>query len=52
MLTDEDLQRELAAAFHEEADPIARTGIEPVARLGRANGPGHRPGARRYARGR
>ena len=36
MLTDEDLQRELAAAFHEEADPIARTGIEPAARLGRA----------------
>ena len=43
MLTDEDLQRELAAAFHEEADPIARTGIEPVARLGRANRHGHRP---------
>ena len=36
MLTDEDLQRELAAAFHEEADPIARTAIESVARLGRA----------------
>jgi hypothetical protein len=38
MLTDEDLQRELAAAFHAEADPVARTGIEPVARLGRATG--------------
>ena len=38
MLTDEDLQRELAAAFHEEADPIARTATESVALLGRATG--------------
>jgi hypothetical protein len=30
MLTDDDLQRELAAAFHEEADPIARTAIQPA----------------------
>jgi hypothetical protein len=36
MLTDEDLQRELTAAFHEHADPIARTAIEPAALLGRA----------------
>ena len=36
MLTDEDLQRELSAAFHKEADPIARTAIEAVALLGRA----------------
>lgn len=36
MLTDEDLQRDLTAAFHEEADPIARTGIEPAALLRRA----------------
>jgi hypothetical protein len=38
MLTDEDLQRELTAAFHEHADPIARTAIEPAALLGRATG--------------
>ena len=38
MLTDEDLQRELTAAFHQHADPIARTGIEPAALLGRATG--------------
>ena len=36
MLTDEDLQRELTAAFHQHADPIARTGIEPAALLRRA----------------
>ncbi len=38
MLTDEDLQRELTAAFHEHADSIARTAIEPAALLGRATG--------------
>ena len=37
MLTDEDLQRELSAAFHQHADPIARAASEPVALLGRAN---------------
>jgi hypothetical protein len=42
MLTDEDLRRELTAAFHEHADPIARTAIEPAALLGRATG--HRGG--------
>ncbi len=42
MVTDEDLQRELTAAFHEEADPIARTAIEPVALLGPPHGHGHR----------
>ena len=31
MFTDEDLQRELTAAFHQEADPVARTAIEPPA---------------------
>ncbi len=31
MLTDDDLRRELTAAFHEQADPIARTAIEPAA---------------------
>ena len=36
MLTDEDLQRELTAAFHQHADPIARTGIEPAALMRRA----------------
>ena len=35
MLTDEDLKRELTAAFHEEADPIARIAIESAALLGR-----------------
>ena len=30
MLTDEDLRRELCAAFHEHADPIARTALEPA----------------------
>jgi hypothetical protein len=34
MLTDEDLRRELSAAFHERADPIARTAFEPAALLG------------------
>ena len=38
MLTDKDLQRELTAAFHQHADPIARTGIEPAALLRRATG--------------
>jgi hypothetical protein len=38
MLTDEDLRRELTAAFHEHADPIARTAIKPAALLGRATG--------------
>lgn len=38
MLTDEDLRRELTAAFHEHADPIARTAIDPAALLGRATG--------------
>jgi len=36
MLTDEDLRRELSAAFHERADPIAKTAFEPAALLGRA----------------
>ncbi len=31
MLTDEDLQRELTAAFHQEADPVARTATGPAA---------------------
>ena len=30
MLTDDDLLRELAAAFHEQADPIARTAHQPA----------------------
>lgn len=30
MLTDDDLRRELTAAFHEQADPLARTAIEPA----------------------
>jgi hypothetical protein len=29
MLTDDDLLRELSAAFHEQADPIARTALQP-----------------------
>jgi len=36
MLTDEDLRRELTAAFHEHADPVARAAIEPAALLRRA----------------
>jgi hypothetical protein len=36
MLTDDDLRRELTAAFHEQADPIARTAIEPAALFGQA----------------
>ena len=36
MLTDEDLRRELIAAFHQQADPIARTAIEPTALFRRA----------------
>lgn len=31
MFTDEELRRELTAAFHEAADPVARTVIEPPA---------------------
>ena len=31
MLTDDDLRRELTAAFHEQADPIARTVVQPAA---------------------
>jgi len=30
MLTDDDLTRELAAALHEQADPITRTGVQPA----------------------
>jgi hypothetical protein len=30
MLTDDDLRRELTAAFHEQADPIARTVLQPA----------------------
>lgn len=30
MLTDDDLRRELTAAFHQQADPIIRTAIEPA----------------------
>ena len=30
MLTDDDLRRELTAAFHEQADPIARTVFQPA----------------------
>lgn len=30
MLTDDDLRRELTAAFHEQADPVTRTAIEPA----------------------
>ena len=44
MLTDEDLQRELTAAFHQHADPIARTAIGPAALLGRATGHRRRRG--------
>ncbi|HEV2377024.1 MAG TPA: hypothetical protein VGS19_33285 [Streptosporangiaceae bacterium] len=36
MLTDEDLQRELAAAFHEQADPVVRTAIQPATLFGQA----------------
>ena len=52
MVTDEDLRRELTAAFHEEADPIARTAIESVALLGRQAATDTGEGARWYARGR
>jgi hypothetical protein len=31
MLTDEDLQQELTAAFHEQADPVAGAAIDPAA---------------------
>ena len=31
MLTDDDLRRELTAAFHEQADPIAGTALQPTA---------------------
>src|SRR6516225_11902546 len=31
MLTDDDLRRDLTAAFHEQADPIARTVFQPAA---------------------
>jgi hypothetical protein len=31
MLTDDDLRRELTAAFHEQADPIAWTALQPTA---------------------
>ncbi len=30
MLTNDDLRRELTAAFHEEADPVARVAIQPA----------------------
>lgn len=36
MFTDEDLQRGLTAAFHEEADPVARAAIAPPALFRRA----------------
>ena len=36
MLTDDDLRRELTVVFHEQADPIARTAIEPAALFQRA----------------
>ena len=36
MLTDDDLLRELTAAFHEQADPIARTALQPAALFGQA----------------
>jgi YD repeat-containing protein len=36
MLTDDDLRRELTMVFHEQADPIARTAIEPAALFQRA----------------
>jgi len=36
MLTDDDLRRELIAAFHEQADPITRAAIEPAGLFGQA----------------
>jgi hypothetical protein len=36
MLTDDDLLQELTAGFHEQADPIARTALEPGALFGQA----------------
>jgi hypothetical protein len=36
MLTDDDLLRELTAAFHEQADPVARTAHQPAGLFGQA----------------
>jgi hypothetical protein len=36
MLTDDDLLRELTTAFHEQADPIARTALQPAGVFGQA----------------
>jgi hypothetical protein len=36
MLTDDDLRRELAAAFHEQADPVAQAAVWPATLFGQA----------------